>query len=152
MEPNRADLDALREWLDRPGYGDSFLAGRTEAVWDVEKGFADYATIRATADRYNKLTYYISAFLVYMKRALGSTDQSPYRIYGLTGSSQDRVANGLVTVISSTCPVLPIVILFFIPSLLVRLGMILVFAAVFASILVFGMQMRSDKVLAVTTA
>lgn len=70
----------------------------------------------------------------------------------MTASSQDRVTNGLVTVISSICPVLPIVILFFIHDLLVRLGMILLFTAIFASILVFGMQMRSDKVLAVTTA
>ena len=62
-----------------------------------------------------------------------------------------NVANGVVTVISSVFPVLPIVILFFIPQLIVRLALILVFTVVFA-VLVFSMHMNSDKVLAITTA
>jgi hypothetical protein len=42
-------------------------------------------------------------------------------------------------------------ILFFISRLIVRLGLILVFTVVFAALLVFGMNMSSEKVLAVTT-
>ena len=134
----------------RKDYGDSFLAGKTEDVWDIEKGYDDYTTTTSSGDRYSGLTYCVSTLLVYLRRLAGNQPQD--RVYSLTSSSQDRVTNGLVTVISSICPVLPIVILFFIHDLLVRLGMILVFTAIFASILVFGMQMRSDKVLAVTTA
>jgi hypothetical protein len=44
------------------------------------------------------------------------------------------------------------VILFFVPALIVRLGLILVFTVGFAAVLVFGMNMASEKVLAVTTA
>jgi hypothetical protein len=151
-EPKSADLKSLREWLMRKDYGDSFLAGKTEDVWDVEKGYDDHTTITSSGDRYSGLTYCVSTLLVYLRRLVGSGHQPQDRVYSLTSSSQDRITNGLVTVISSICPVLPIVILFFIHDLLVRLGMILVFTAVFASILVFGMQMKSDKVLAVTTA
>jgi hypothetical protein len=136
----------------RKDYGDSFLAGKTEDMWDIEKGFGDHTTTTSPGDRYGGLTYCVSTLLVYLRRLAGSGDQPRDRVYGLTSSSQDRVTNGLVTVISSICPVLPIVILFFIHDLLVRLGMILVFTAIFASILVFGLQVRSDKVLAVTTA
>jgi len=149
-EPKSADLKSLREWLMRKDYGGSFLAGKTEDVWDIEKGYDDYTTVTGSGDRYSGLTYCVSTLLVYLRRLVGSRPQD--RVYSLTASSQDRVTNGLVTVISSICPVLPIVILFFIHDLLVRLGMILVFTAIFASTLVFGMQMRSDKVLAVTTA
>jgi hypothetical protein len=151
-EPKSADLKSLREWLMRKDYGNSFLAGKTEDVWDIEKGYDDHATIMSSGDRYSGLTYCVSTLLVYLRRLAGSGHQPQDRVYSLTSSSQDRVTNGLVTVISSICPVLPIVILFFIHDLLVRLGMILVFTAIFASTLVFGMQMRSDKVLAVTTA
>ena len=136
----------------RKDYGDSFLAGKTEDVWDIEKGFEDHTTTTSPRDRFSGLTNCVSTLFVHLRRLAGSTHQPQDRVYGLTSSSQDRVTNGLVTVISSICPVLPIVILFFIHDLLVRLGMILLFTAIFASILVFGLQIRSDKVLAVTTA
>ena len=58
----------------------------------------------------------------------------------------------MVTVISSVLPVLPILMLLWVQHLLVRIGLILVFTVVFAALLVFGMHMDSDKVLAVTTA
>jgi hypothetical protein len=58
----------------------------------------------------------------------------------------------VATVTSSVFPVLPVVILFFVPTLIVRLGLILVFTVGFAAVLVFGMNVNSEKVLAVTTA
>lgn len=57
-----------------------------------------------------------------------------------------------MTVVSSVFPVLPIVILFFVKRLLVRLALILVFIAIFAGVLVFGMRLEPDKTLAITTA
>jgi hypothetical protein len=151
-KPRSTDLGSLREWLNRTMYGDSFLAGRTEDVWDLEKGFDDFTAIRGTPDKYNELTYYVSYLILYLKRLFVSGKKPEAPIYGLNGSFQVKIADGLVTVVASICPVLPIVILFLIHSLLVRLVMILVFTAVFALILVFGMYMKSDKVLAVTTA
>ena len=63
-----------------------------------------------------------------------------------------RVGNGVVTVVSSVLPVLPLVALFWVQHLLVRIGLIHVFTLIFAALLVFGMHMDSGKVLAVTTA
>jgi hypothetical protein len=48
--------------------------------------------------------------------------------------------------------VLPIIVLFFISSLLVRIGLVFVFTAVFAAVLVFGLNLAPDTVLAITTA
>jgi len=68
-------------------------------------------------------------------------------------SSEDAsLAQGISVVISSILPVLPIVVLFFIKSLLVRIGLILVFTAVFAAVLVFGLKLGPEKVLTITTA
>lgn len=91
-------------------------------------------------------------FLLRCKCYLTSTEQPKYQIYSLEESSRKGVANGVVTVISGVRPVLPILMLLWAQHLLVRIGLILVFTVVFATLLVFGMHMDSDKVLAVTTA
>jgi hypothetical protein len=58
----------------------------------------------------------------------------------------------VVTVISSVLPVLSILMLLWVQHLLARIGLILALTVVFAALLVFGMHMDSDEVLAVTTA
>ena len=74
------------------------------------------------------------------------------RVYSVNGSSEGRAAQGISVVISSVFPVLPIVILFFVERPLVRIGLILVFTAVFAAVLVFGLKLEPEKVLAITSA
>lgn len=64
---------------------------------------------------------------------------------------KSHVANGVLTVISSVFLVLPVVIIFFIPRLIAKLALILMFTVVFAGVLVFSMHMNSDRVLAITT-
>jgi hypothetical protein len=154
-KPRSRDLNSLRKWLNRKGYGNGFLAGKTEDAWDIEKGFHDFRSIRNTTVSDftdSNLTYFVSVILLHLKRLFTSKASPESHVYGLAGSTPERIASGIVTVVASICPVLPIVILFFIPSPLVRLGMILVFTAILTFVLVFGMQMRPDKVLAVTTA
>ena len=90
--------------------------------------------------------------MLHVRRRFGRHKQPPDHVYSLPEVSQAFIANGIMTVSSSVFPVLPIVILFFINRLLVRLGLILVFTAIFAAILVFGMRLDPDKVLAITTA
>lgn len=63
-----------------------------------------------------------------------------------------KLDRAIVTMVSSMFPVLPITILFFINRLLIRLGLVLLFTALFAFVLVFGLGIDSDKTLAVTTA
>ena len=148
-KPSQKNLDSLRDWLDRPGYGNMFLLGDTEGVWDKEKAFNDFVTPHNAADG---ITESLSGLLVRYKRYLTSSKQPKYHVYSLEEPSRTSVANGVMTVVSSIFPVLLIVILFFIPRLIVRLGLILVFTVAFAAVLVFGMRMNSDKVLAITTA
>lgn len=148
-KPTGKNLDCLRDWLDRDGYGNMFLLGTTEGVWDKEKSFNDFSTFHNASDG---ITESLSGFLLRCKRYLTSANQPQYHIYSLEDSSRVKAANGVITVVSSILPVLPLMVLFWIQHLFVRIGLILVFTVVFAALLVFGMHMDSDKVLAVTTA
>jgi hypothetical protein len=80
-----------------------------------------------------------------------STKQLKYQIYGSEESSRKGVANNVVIVTLRVLLVLPILMLLWVPHL-AKIALILVFAVVVVALLVFGMRMDSDKVLAVTTA
>ncbi|KAK5467240.1 hypothetical protein LTS15_000212 [Exophiala xenobiotica] len=145
-------LVTLRKWLERPGYGSSFLRGKVESVWDAEKGFEDFASFINQQTTSVGLTSHLAKFLLHVRRSWTRGEKGSTHIYTIGEEAQERIANGIMTVVSSIFPVLPIVILFFIKRLLVRLVFILVFTTVFAATLVFGMRMEADKTLAITTA
>jgi hypothetical protein len=145
-------LDDLRKWLDRPEYGGSFLKGKVEGVWDAEKGFGDFASIVQHKTLTAGLTSHLGRLILHIKRSCTSQRKPSNHLYTVSASTQQWLANGVMTVLSSVCPVVPIVILFFITDLLVRLGLILIFTAIMAGTLVFGMGMEPDKTLAITTA
>lgn len=150
--PQTKNLQTLRKWLNRSEYGNSFLRGRVEGVWDAEKGFDDFAAIQRTKWFGTGPSSLLVRLMLHVRRCFGRHKQPPGHVYSLPEVSQAFIANGIMTVLSSVFPVLPIVILFFIDRLLVRLGLILAFTAIFAAILVFGMRLDPDKVLAITTA
>ena len=146
------DLLNLRKWLERPGYGNSFLKGSVEGVWDADKGFEDLCSFKQPRSADTILTYFLARAILHLRRRLARSRPSVGHIYTLDDTTQEWIASGIMTVVSSVFPVLPIVILFFIDRLLVRLGLILLFTAVFAGVLVFGMRLEPDKTLAITTA
>jgi hypothetical protein len=149
-KPSQKNLDARGDWLDRDGYGNMFLLGDPEGVWDKEKAVADFMTFQNTADA---ITESFSGWLVRAKRYLTSAKKPKYHVYRLEDSSRASVAHHVATVISSVFPVLPVVILFFVPRAYCQAWLdSLVFTGGFAAVLVFGMNMASEKVLAVTTA
>jgi hypothetical protein len=150
--PQAKNLETLRKWLNRSGYGNSFLRGRVEGVWDAEKGFDDFAAIQRTRWFSSGPSSLLVRLMLHARRRFAGHKQPHSHVYSLPEASQAFVANGIMTVISSVFPVLPIIILFFINRPLVRLGLILVFTALFAGILVFGVRLDPDKVLAITTA
>lgn len=146
------DLHNLRKWLEQPGYGENFLRGKVESVWDEDKAFDDLCSFVRLQSADSGLTSYLSNIILHLKRWWTSPRNPPNHIYALEERTQEWIASGIMTVVSSVFPVVPIVILFFIDRLLVRLGLILVFTAVFAGVLVFRMRMEPDKTLAITTA
>jgi hypothetical protein len=146
--PHSEDIHELRNWLGRPKYGSGFVAGSVEGVWDTERKNSDFVTFQAVGG----LAYEFSRFFLYLSRFLAPKQDIPDRVYHLNASPSGGFTNGIVTIVSSIFPVLPIIILFFIHRLLIRLILILAFTALFSAILVFGVRLKPDQVLAITTA
>jgi hypothetical protein len=150
--PPKRDLDSLRRWLKKPEFGNMFLLTHVEDVWDVERGHTDYLALWHNSAGNNSIVEQLSMLLLRLQRAIVADKRGKDYIYSLNESFRQTMASGILTAVASIFPVLPVVVLFFISRLLVRLALILVFTLVFASALVFGMQLHSDKVLAITTA
>lgn len=147
--PHRKDLHELRHWLDLGQFGAGFLRGSVEGVWDVKRNNIDFVAFQTGGG----IVYETSRFLLYLWRLFTRCiDRPKDHIYYLNGSPEGHLGNGLVTVLSSVIPVVPIIVLFAVHHLWIRMGLILVFAFVAAAILVFGIHMKSDQVLAVTLA
>ena len=119
-------------------------------MWDIEKGHEDFVTLTPSSN--DSFTERLSIGLLLLKRLILHGKYGEDHVYSLGSQAQRTLANGITTILASVFPVLPIVILFFVHTLIVRLGLILVFTAVFAGILVLGLSMKPDKVLAITTA
>jgi hypothetical protein len=124
------------------------VSGSVEGVWDTERKHSDFVTFQAVGG----LAYEFSRFFLYLSRLFAPKQDIPDRVYHLNASQSGGFANGIVTIVSSVFPVLPIIILFFIRRLLIRLILILAFTALFSAILVFGVRLKPDQVLAITTA
>lgn len=131
-------------------FGDSFLSGKTEGVWDEEKRFRDFVVPKTEREVMDAFTEHTASFLLSLK----GWAQRNRRTKLLTISSpvMAKLSKALVTIIASIFPVLPIIILFFIDRLLIRLGLVLAFTACFALVLVFGLGIESGRTLAITTA
>ena len=147
--PSPNDLRNLRHWLDAPEYGNGFLEKSPEHVWHAGNTLSPDEFLTATTQI--GMTSAISRIFVHLRR-LFSWRRSQPRIYSVSGTDDGVIARTASVVIASVLPVLPIIILFFVDRLLTRLGLILLFTAVFAIVLVFGLKMQPDQALAVTTA
>ena len=129
-----------------------FLTAQVEDVWDATKKHMDYATFKDGVEEDNGLTGRISMIALRLQRAILERQHKKRSIYSLDESLRRTVASGFLTIIASILPVLPTIVLYFVDRPLVRIFLILLFTIIFATALVFGLGLRSDTVLAITTA
>ena len=141
--PSRSTIHELRHRLGCPEFGAGFLSNNVEDVWDPQIGTQGFLV-------FNSLIPNISQILFSLRR-LFSRNTSPEQSYSGDVSTDRNVARGISTVLSSVFPVLQLIMLLFVHNLLVRIGLILVFTAVPAAILVFGLMLEPEKVLAIIT-
>ncbi|XDG02125.1 hypothetical protein ABKA04_001740 [Annulohypoxylon sp. FPYF3050] len=153
--PRRGDITAICEWLNRMNLGGAFLAGDVEDVWNVQMPTGEFKPAEVddfyAFETNGGLVFRIGAFFAYISQLLyrGGDPDKPHYINTSSASALDR---SISTVIASVFPIMPIVVFYFVERLIVRIGLIIVFTAVFAAILVLGLQFTPDKVLAITTA
>ena len=80
------------------------------------------------------------------------TEPSPDLVKSLTFAQYQIIQYGVLTVLSSTIPLVPIVVLYVVRDPAVRVGLVFVFTMVLAAIVTFGLNMKEEKVIAITTA
>ncbi|KEZ45165.1 hypothetical protein SAPIO_CDS2614 [Scedosporium apiospermum] len=155
--PKRRDMAAIHEWLNDMSLGTAFLAGDVEDVWTVELGdgkskAADVSDFYGFEDQ-GGLAFPIGSAVAWLHRLFfrsnGSASRQPHHVDTSVYGALDQA---ITTVVASVLPVLPIVVLYFVKDMLVRIGLILVFTVVFSAILVVGLQIKPHATLAITTA
>lgn len=153
--PRRRDITAICDWLNRINLGGAFLAGDVEDVWNVRMpggGFAPEKVDEFYAFQENNgLAFHIGAFRASVSQLFcrGNNPDQPHYVNTSPASTLDRLIS---TIVASTFPVIPIVAFYFVQGLGLRIGLIFVFTAAFAGVLVLGLRFTPDKALAVTTA
>jgi len=153
--PKSISMKRLREWLRDPQFGNGFIASEgvlPESVWDVQKKFTDFIVPNLGSEAVEGLTFMLTATLTYLQSIMKRKRQPPDKLHSISISLGSQLNRAIVTTLASMFPVLPIIVLFFITRLLIRLGLVLLFTVLFAFVLVFGLGIDSDKTLAVTTA
>lgn len=73
-------------------------------------------------------------------------------IYSLSGATETKMTASVVTVVASALLVVPILVLYFVPSLGARLALVFVFTVLMAAVMTFGLALNAEKVLAISTA
>lgn len=148
--PHGKDLQLLRDWLDRPDYGNGFLAGSIEEIWARGKNKQDFVSFQAGGGLVYQLTrawlYPVRLFAYYFGR------HSTGQVFYISGLSEGGFGHGVLTVLCCAIPIIPVIVFFFVTPQLIRLILVLVFTVIAASILVFGLRLKSDQVLAAALA
>lgn len=150
--PGQRDLRILRAWLDDRELGRCFLVGKSEDVWDEEKGHKDYFAVADTGDALsNRLAW---AFLVTRRflRRWRSSNFGKEGVESLNAIHFQRMANSTLAVVASVLPVLPIVVLFLVRSLSIRIGLVFLFTILLSAVVTFGLHINAERTMAITTA
>ena len=78
--------------------------------------------------------------------------EPPDLILSLPRTHYQTIIHSVLTVLSSVLPVIPIVVLYVVHSQPVRVGLVFVFTLILAAVITFGLNMRAERVIAITTA
>lgn len=148
-------MTTICDWLSGVHKGAPFLAGDTEDVWNAQldtgkNGPAGVEDFYGFEDN-SGLAFRIGTLFASLQRVLsrGSKPEQPHHI---DTSTSGALSQAISTILASVLPIIPIVVFYFVQRQLVRIGLILIFTATFASILVIGLQLEPDKTLGITTA
>jgi hypothetical protein len=98
--------------LETPGFGDSFVSGKTEGIWDEDKGFKDYVVPDSGADTMDGVTFKMTAFLTCLAKYLWEGKQPEDELHTISNHAKTKLQKAIVTTVSSMFPVLSNLILF----------------------------------------
>ncbi|CAM1506500.1 Fc.00g061410.m01.CDS01 [Cosmosporella sp. VM-42] len=153
--PRKSDLEFLRTWLDMDTKGESFLEGIEATVWD-EANQHDLVTIRNATGESDKFSEFLNETLLNGYHALigrftnsnerGEDDK--IRVYNEKKVS--RVGDGIVAALSAVLPMIAILALYFVHSMIKRIGLVIVFTTIFSVTLAIFTGAKKAEIFAAT--
>ncbi|CAG8973847.1 hypothetical protein HYALB_00005592 [Hymenoscyphus albidus] len=155
--PNPYDLQFFRTWLERPKMGNFPILGPDQYVWDVGNE-ADLVAIQRRKGEDFLTRWFIDKVIPSFHRCLGKyiealiPEEPESEISHYSDSHLARFVHVFSVVLSSLLPISSIVILYFVSSLLARLGIIATFTALFSLSLAIVTQARRIEIFAGTSA
>ncbi|CAG8960936.1 hypothetical protein HYFRA_00002474 [Hymenoscyphus fraxineus] len=155
--PNPYDLQFFRSWLERPKMGNFPILGPDQYVWDVGNE-ADLVAIQRRKGEDFLTRWFIDKVIPSFHRCLGKyfkaaiPEEPESEISHYSDSHLARFVHVFGVVLSSLLPISSIVILYFVSSLLTRLGIIATFTALFSLSLATVTQARRIEIFAGTSA
>ncbi|KAI0901642.1 hypothetical protein F4806DRAFT_443956 [Annulohypoxylon nitens] len=155
-KPKDRDIKELRQWLIRPSMGGNFLVGIEADVWKDEYA-EDF--ISPTSEEIDSFDSFLTGPVLdayhwlygHKKKNLKPQDFGQnLRLYD--DQKITRFADMLSVVLSSLLPTVMILALYFIQSMLWRIGAVIIFTAIFAVALTVFTNARKIEVYSATAA
>lgn len=118
----------------------------------MEKGHNDYCATAETGDSVsNRLALVYLAVRRTIRQKVRPTEKDEV-VESFGALEFQRFINGTLTVLASVLPVIPIVVLFVVRALPIRIGLVFIFTMILSAITTFGFQVNAERVFAITTA
>ncbi|KFY10220.1 hypothetical protein V491_07756, partial [Pseudogymnoascus sp. VKM F-3775] len=156
-QPRPYDIEFLRSWFRRPGMGSFPLLGIDGNSWDVEYE-DDLVAIKARTapDMFSK--WFTETLVPIYHHLLGERFKKPINdeagegIYHYNESVLKATLSTLTTVVASVLPICSVLVQYFVESNSLRLGLIIIFSALFSLALAVMTSARKVEIFAATSA
>ncbi|KAK5053171.1 hypothetical protein LTR84_002145 [Exophiala bonariae] len=136
--PSVRELAFLQKWLIRPGMGDQFLNDVERTTWDSSNA-PDLISLSGAVQGKDHVSKFIYGVLLdFHHRIWGNTGVSSHELHLDKGIRKYRntrllwLSNTINAALSSLRPTVMILVLYFVKRMLVRIGLVIVFTAIFS--------------------
>ncbi|KAF2187509.1 hypothetical protein K469DRAFT_725452 [Zopfia rhizophila CBS 207.26] len=157
LPPTEQNINLLREWLQRPKYGNKFLRGFEARTWDLER--ADLISLYKEEIEQDPLTRWLFRIIPgpfhrkwgYRWKKPTKSKSSGGDLFEYKDSTLVQLAKSLSTILSTLLPTISIFVLYYFKNMPVRLGLIVLFTSLFSLALNLTSKARKVEIFAATS-
>jgi hypothetical protein len=157
-DPGDRDLEHIQNFTSDLGYM-SALTGPDGDIWGTarsrEHRSPDLVAVRARHDEDIFSKWFTGSFMAFFFKHNGDRYVSASSLFGEVAFSESRLLRGafiVVSIVTSQLPIISIVVLYFVESPIIRLGIISAFAFLVALCLILFTKARAVDVFLVAAA
>ncbi|MCJ1403440.1 hypothetical protein MMC11_006663 [Xylographa trunciseda] len=156
--PTSREIGFLRNWLLRPSMGNDFLNDVEHSIWEVSNT-PDLVTLFSRELEKDVLTTFLERGLLNLYHRIWGhrQKQSDSPDPGTEFRSYDErrvmtMSNSVGAILSSLLPTVAILVLYFVNTTLIRIGLIILFTAIFSLALALFTEAKKVEIFSATAA